>query len=74
MANRQFSRLGWAYKEPFDSHKGRDVSADLPDYDQAPVAEEPLLICLPCFPRARAGTLLHDLWKTWISPKQTLRL
>ena len=47
-----------------------------PDHHQVPVVEEPLLeletLSLFAFPRgAKAGTLLHDFWKIWISPKRT---
>ena len=61
-----FSRLTVGVKETFDSPQSEDVSADLPDHDQALAAEEPLLEPEPfsifAFPRgAKAGTLLHDL-------------
>ena len=61
-----FSRLTVGYNESFDSPQREEVSADLPDHDQAPEAEEPLLKLEPfslfAFPRgAKAGTLLHDL-------------
>ena len=61
-----FSRLTVGVKETFDSLQSEDVSADLPDHDQALATEEPLLEPEPfsifAFPRgAKAGTLLHDL-------------
>ncbi|HSO72577.1 MAG TPA: PD-(D/E)XK nuclease family protein, partial [Thermodesulfobacteriota bacterium] len=61
-----FSRLTAGFKENVDSSPREDVSADLPDHDQALATEEPLVDPEPfsifAFPRgAKAGTLLHDL-------------
>ena len=61
-----FSRLALGFKETVASRRYEDLSADLPDHDQALASEEPLLDPEPfsifAFPRgAKAGTLLHDL-------------
>ena len=61
-----FTRLTVGDKENVDSPRLEEVSADLPDHDQALAAEEPVLDPEPfsifAFPRgAKSGTLLHDL-------------